>query len=101
MKALAIACVLGFLTGCASLNNAGTARYSVEPILTDKGPPICCRVTVENGKEYASLKAHVERRADGSYVVDLDARNVKAFEGQGVTGATVEAVVPSLGGALQ
>ena len=81
MKTLIIACVLALLAGCASLNNAGTAKYTVEPIITDAGP-ICCRVLVENGKEYAVLKAHVERRADGSYVVDLDERTVKAFEGQ-------------------
>ena len=89
MKTLIIACVLALLAGCASLNNAGTAKYSVEPIITDSGP-ICCRVLVENGKEYAILKAHVERRADGSYVVDLDERTVKAFEGQAKTADTVK-----------
>ena len=81
LKTTIIACAIGLLTGCASLNNAGTAKYSVEPIITDSGP-ICCRVLVENGKEYASLKAHVERKPDGSYVVDLDEKTVKAFEGQ-------------------
>ena len=101
-KTLIIACVLGLLAGCASLNNAGTAKYSVEPIITDSGP-ICCRVLVENGKEYASLKAHVERRADGSYVVDLDEKTVKAFEGQAkVAEATNGAVkaVETLGAAV-
>ena len=75
MKTLIIACVLGLLAGCASLNNAGTAKYSVEPIVTDNGP-ICCRVVVENGKEYAVLKAHVERRADGSYGYNAALRDV-------------------------
>ena len=95
MKTLIIACVLGLLAGCASLNNAGTAKYSVEPIITDSGP-ICCRVLVENGKEYASLKAHIERRADGSYVVDLDERNVKAFEGQAKTAGAVKAATDAV-----
>ena len=89
-KPMIIACVLALLAGCASLNNAGTAKYSVEPIITDAGP-ICCRVLVENGKEYAVLKAHVERRADGSYVVDLDERTVKAFEGQAKVAETAGA----------
>lgn len=95
LKTVVIACVLGLLAGCASLNNAGTAKYSVEPIVTDSGP-ICCRVLVENGKEYASLKAHVERRADGSYVVDLDERNVKAFEGQAKTAGAVKAATDAV-----
>lgn len=90
MKTLIIACVLGLLAGCASLNAAGTAKYSVEPIITDSGP-VCCRVLVENGKEYATLKAHVERRADGSYVVDLDEKTVKAFEGQAKVAETAGA----------
>ena len=90
MKTLIIACVLALLAGCASLNNAGTAKYSVEPIITDSGP-ICCRVLVENGKEYATLKAHVERRVDGSYVVDLDEKTVKAFEGQAKVAETAGA----------
>ena len=94
MKTLIIACVLGLLAGCASLNNAGTAKYSVEPIITDNGP-ICCRVLVENGKEYAVLKAHVERRADGSYVVDLDERTVKAFDGQAKVAETAGAAAKS------
>ena len=95
LKTTIIACAIGLLTGCASLNNAGTAKYSVEPIITETGP-ICCRVLVENGKEYASLKAHVERRADGSYVVDLDERNVKAFEGQAKTAGAVKAATDAV-----
>lgn len=99
MKTLIIACVFGLLAGCASLNNAGSARYSVEPIITDSGP-ICCRVIVENGKEYASLKAHVERRADGSYVVDLDERTVKAFEGQVISATAAAGSVKAVGQAV-
>ena len=59
-KPMIIACVLALLAGCASLNNAGTAKYSVEPIITDSGQ-ICCRVLVENGKEYAILKVRLTR----------------------------------------
>ena len=95
LKTTIIACAIGLLTGCASLNNAGTAKYSVEPIITDSGP-ICCRVLVENGKEYASLKAHVERKPDGSYIVDLDERTVKAFEGQAKTAGAVKAATDAV-----
>lgn len=93
MKKLLIVCLLGLLAGCASLNNAGTAKYTVEPIVTEANGVICCRVSVENGKEYASLKAHIERRADGSYVVDLDERTIRAFEGQAKVAETASAAV--------
>lgn len=93
-----IICLLAILvSGCSSLNNAGSAKYSIEPIVTESNAVICCRVSIENGKEYATLKAHVERKEDGSYVVDLDERTVKAFEGQEITKSAVES---SINGAL-
>lgn len=68
------------LSGCASLNNAGTASYSVRPFMVgDK--PICCEVTVNNGKEIAVLDATIIKRGN-DYEVHLHEEGVVAFEGQ-------------------
>lgn len=85
MKTLLLLPLLVLLVACGTF---GTAEYSVKPIVSGDRV-VCCEVLVKNGKEYTSLKAHIERRADGSYVVDLDERNVKAFEGQATTGETL------------
>lgn len=78
---IALAMLAMALTGCASLNNAGTASYSVKPFVTDKGEVHCCEVTVLNGKEIASLDAHIEKKG-GDYTIDLKERGVMAFRGQ-------------------
>ena len=79
MKTLIIALALA-LTGCASLQNAGMAEYSVKPMVIDK-QTVCCEVTVKNGKEYASLKAKVVKKGD-DYIVELEEQAVSAFAGQ-------------------
>lgn len=97
MKTLIIALALA-LTGCASLQNAGMAEYSVKPMVIDK-QTVCCEVTIKNGKEYASLKAKVIKKGD-DYSVELEEVTVQAFAGQArtaeVVGKTVEAAA-SLG----
>lgn len=97
MKTLIIALALA-LTGCASLQNAGMAEYSVKPMVIDK-QTVCCEVTVKNGKEYANLKAKVIKKGD-DYSVELEEQAVSAFAGQArtaeVVGKTVEAAA-SLG----
>lgn len=76
LAALLAVCV----SGCASLNNAGTASYSVRPFMVgDK--PICCEVQVSNGKEIALLDATVIKRGD-DWEVRLHEEGVVAFEGQ-------------------
>lgn len=81
--------------GCASLQHAGMAEYSVKPVIVE-GKAICCEVLVKNGKEYAALKAHVQKSGD-DYSVDLDEQAVSAFPGQktaaGVAGKAVDAAV--------
>ena len=87
---------MSVLTGCASLQNAGTAEYSVKPFVIDAkaGTVACCEVMVRNGKEIASVKAHVQKQGD-SYTVDLEEQGVQAFQGQtiaaGVTQAAIDA----------
>ncbi len=78
-----------FLTGCASVQNAGTAEYSVKPVAIGE-KTICCEVTVKNGKEFAYLEAHIEKRGD-DYTVDLKEQGVKAFEGQAIAASVIGA----------
>lgn len=68
------------LTGCASLNQAGTASYTIKPMLID-GRTVCCEVAVVNGKQYASLDAMLVKAGD-DYTVMLSERGVEAFRGQ-------------------
>lgn len=80
MKYTILIMLLLALPGCTSLNNAGTASYSVKPfIVGDKA--VCCDVTVNNGKEIALLDAHVIKRGE-DYEVHLHEEGVVAFDGQ-------------------
>lgn len=89
MKRLLLLCVLT-LAGCASIERAGNAEYSVEPFVTPGGAAVCCRVSVKNGKEIAYLEAHIEKRGD-NYTVDLKEQGVKAFEGQAIAASVIGA----------
>lgn len=91
MKSIIALAALVSLAGCASLDHAGTASYSVKPFVTDKGEVHCCEVTVTNGKEIASLDAHIEKKG-ADYTIDLKERGVVAFRGQEIAaGAAHEA----------
>jgi len=82
------------LSGCASLQNAGTAEYSVKPFVIDAktGAIACCEVVVKNGKEIANVKAHIQKQGD-NYTVDLEEQGVMAFQGQAIAaGATKDAI---------
>lgn len=80
------------LTGCASLQYAGNASYSVKPFQDDKGNVLCCQVDVHNGKEIANLEAHVIKQGN-DYTVDLKEQGIAAFQGQAISaGATQEAI---------
>lgn len=93
MKKILCLVILFGLFGCASLQNAGTAKYKIEPFVNNvTGETICCVVTVTNGKEISNLIAHVEKKGD-NYTIDLNERGVKAFEGQAIAaGAMKEAI---------
>lgn len=80
--------ILLALTGCASLNEAGTARYSVKPFMAgDKA--VCCEVTIANGKEIRLLDATVEKRGD-DYTVKLQEEGVTAFDGQRIAAGAAQ-----------
>ncbi|MDA8257957.1 MAG: hypothetical protein M0Z99_20420 [Betaproteobacteria bacterium] len=79
--------ILLALTGCASIKQAGTASYTIKPMLID-GRTVCCEVAVTNGKQYASLDATLIKAGD-DYTVTLSERGVEAFRGQEIAaGAT-------------
>lgn len=73
--------VVAAVTGCASLQYSGVASYTVRPFEGKDGALVCCEVAVANGKEYASLQAHIEKRG-ADYTVDLAEQHVAAFKGQ-------------------
>jgi hypothetical protein len=92
MLVLAIVVIASLLTGCASLQNAGTASYTVQPFLDQSGGAHCCSVSVLNGKEIANLEAHIHKQGD-DYTVDLKEQGVVAFQGQAIAaGATQDAI---------
>lgn len=93
LMALAAASLL-LLNGCASLNFAGNASYSVKPFVTDvnTGTAVCCEVVIKDGKERQSLDVHVIKDGD-RYDIILSEKAVTAFQGQEIAaGASKEAI---------
>jgi len=78
-------------SGCASLDYAGVAKYTVKPFTDASGALICCEISVANGKEIGYLKTHIEKRG-GDWTVHLEETSVKAFEGQKIAAQTAETV---------
>jgi len=95
MKSLfAMLITLALLAGCASIQNAGNASYSVKPFVVDakSGASVCCEVTITDGKERASLNLHVIKTGD-NYDITLAERGIQAFQGQAIAaGATQTAI---------
>jgi len=90
---LAAVVAIALLSGCASLQTAGIAEYTVKPIVIDK-QTVCCEVSVKNGKEYASLKASIKKTGD-DYSVELEEQTVMAFTGQSTAAGAVKTAVES------
>lgn len=93
LLSLAIA-TLSMLTGCASLQFAGNASYSVKPFVVDAktGATVCCQVDIHDGKERASLDLHVIKDGE-KYDITLSEKAVSAFAGQQIAaGATQGAI---------
>lgn len=81
------------LTGCASINNAGTASYTVRPfVIGDKA--VCCDVKIYNGKEIALLDATIIKSGD-NYQVHLHQEGVAAFEGQRIASHAIDTAAAS------
>jgi hypothetical protein len=92
MRILMILLASTVLYGCASLQYAGNASYSVQPFKDDQGATICCAVNVHNGKEIANLEAHISKDGD-KYTVDLKEQGVAAFQGQQIAAGATQAAI--------
>jgi uncharacterized protein YceK len=79
------------LSGCASLQSAGSATYTVQPFAVD-GKLVCCQVSVADGKERAALTLDVIKSGD-NYTIHLDERGVQAFAGQAIAAGAQEAAI--------
>jgi len=88
MKKTLMFALLAALSGCASLQNAGTEKYSIEPFTDEAGKVSCCKMVFENGKEIKWMKASV-RKFGNDFSMDIEQRGVTAFEGQ-ATAASAE-----------
>lgn len=92
------------LPGCASIDQAGTASYSIKPALVND-KLVCCEVVIVNGKQYASLDALIEKRGD-DYTMMLSERGVEAFRGQEIaagaakSAASLAGKAAAIGGAV-
>lgn len=92
------------LSGCASLQNAGSASYSIKPFVTISGALICCEVVIADGKERASLEVSVVKQGE-NYSITLKEQGVQAFPGQAIAAgaaqsATAAAAKVAVGAAL-
>lgn len=98
-QTLIFGAALALLSGCAALQSAGRAEYTVRPYTAADGTVQCCEVHVVNGKEYALLEAHVVKQGD-DWRVDLKEQGVAAFQGQAhaanVAQAAIEAAVATV-----
>lgn len=73
------------LSGCASLNNAGTSSLSITPVMVDNKPQGWA-LDVRDGKQYASIDVTAAKVGD-DYSLHLSARGVEAFRGQEIASA--------------
>jgi hypothetical protein len=96
MRAIAAAAV-ALVSGCASLDHAGSASYSVRPVQIGERI-VCCEVAIVNGKEYATLDAMLEKRGD-DYTVLLSERGVGAFAGQRIAAGGLKSAATAAAGA--
>lgn len=89
-----MAAAILILSGCAALQGAGHASYAVRPFVIDEttGKTACCLVSIEDGKERASLTLDIVKVGE-NYSFRLDERGVQAFAGQAIAaGATRDAL---------
>lgn len=98
MKRALIPLILLALGGCTSLQQAGTASYTIRPMLID-GRTVCCEVAIVNGKQYASLDATLVKAGD-DYTVTLQERGVEAFRGQEIAAGAAKSAAGVAGKAV-
>ncbi|MDP2026468.1 hypothetical protein [Sulfuriferula sp.] len=92
MKTLILIALALMLSGCESLQYAGSADYQVRPFRDAAGKSDCCEVVIHNGKEIAQVDAHVTKDGD-KYTVDLHELGVAAFAGQKISAEALQTAV--------
>lgn len=84
--ATAIGVALIATAGCAL--TGGETAYTIEPV-----NGVCCKVTVNNTKDYDKLKFRLEKRADGSISVSLDESGVSSSDPAAVGASNVSRLI--------
>lgn len=87
MKYLILIAV-ALLTGCASLDMAGSSAYTLRQSVGDHGQPEF-ELLVKSGKEVAQVKARLEKDGD-KIIVDLEETGVAAFAGQQISAGALK-----------
>ena len=87
MKYIVLVAIIA-LTGCQSLQYAGSSSYQIRQI-TDANGKAGFDISVKNGKEVASVKAHLVK--DGERIeIDLEETGVAAFAGQQIAAGAIK-----------
>ena len=107
MKIILLLLASFLLSGCESLKalgGAGQTEYSVEPIVTEAGKTICCKVNIYNSKDYEKLKVKIIKKPDGTIEVSLDESGVNSSgpsavmgENQGKLLDAITSIIPKPG----
>lgn len=100
MKRSLIALAVLALAGCASIDNAGHASYTVRSFKGPDGSVACCELEVKDGKEYSGRNIGFQTNGSGA-VFQVHEGESKAFKGQAI-GAKALTVLPvNLGDVLK
>ncbi len=93
--AIAVIAVLGSLSGCASLDNAGHAAYSATAVKDANGNVTGYELSVKDGKEFAGRQIQFQANGAAVGLVIVEGES-KAFKGQAI-GAKALSVMPVTG----
>lgn len=101
-KTILSCCISLTLSACAL--TSGKTAYTIEPIKIGDNDVVCCKVTVNNSKDYDKLKFNLEKKPDGTIKVSLEESGVSASDPAAVAAANqsklidaVTAIVPKVG----
>lgn len=94
-RSLIALAVLALASGCASLDNAGHAAYTITAVKDGDGSVAGYELAVKDGKEFAGRR--VQFQAMGQVVtIDITEGESRAFRGQAI-GAKALSVTPVTG----
>ncbi|HSW19538.1 MAG TPA: hypothetical protein VLJ86_20125 [Ramlibacter sp.] len=92
MKSICTLLAAALLGGCASLDTAGHAAYTVKAVTTPEGKVTGYELAVKDGKEFEARQISFHAKGDllGISIVEGES---KAFKGQGIA-AKAASVLP-------